>query len=920
MNFFFLMEVPIKRFQKAIINITFSVSTIALSIYPIHIRTAAAAMDVVSSTAVSQQVKTGAKLNNRTKPKKASGDLYAIEPAAGPGGAGGVSAGGAASMGAATSLAIGLGAAAVIGAVAMGAGGGGGGGSDSGGGNDGDDEDRRIRYAPPDISDYTAGPFNDEVLDTKGLTTINASAAYSRGFTGQGVTLGVMDTGVLTTHVDLDDQLLGCYRAESDEIGCDKIDVRFHGGHVAGIAIAEKNNIGMHGVAYDADFYNADIFRDGSTQPVGVTTDKQAKAMDWLVGNNVQVINNSYGFVGSYEDFSPTTVQALYGVGTNINTAYQNAINNDVIMVWSAGNSGRSDPNLQAALPLYFPQFSDLWVSTVAVSTNGGALSSYSNKCGDAAAFCIAAPGGQGGSFASGGDGGILSVSSTGDDRFAYAAGTSMAAPHVSGGLAVILEAFGPGTASNLTAEQVVDLMFATANKTGIYSDPTIYGQGLLDLDAATSPTAPLALASTGSYTMSAPSLTSTSLSFGPAFGDAATSAFGGLSVGAHDQYGRLFSVNLSSLTHNNSSATNGRKLLKRFGSDVTQTLTLNPNTTLEFTKVSSSGDALRTTAFRQSGQNGFDIQKLSFKTQVADGIAMDVHYGMNPGLKFGLQRDGSLDKSLLAADDQSVNPYMNLAGDKGISTAFEVDMNRNVSVQAMGFSSVKEKHDPLIQQDFVEQDEVMGATVQTSYASNNGLNLSAQVGMVQEDENILGTRGQGALSVGQGTPTVYTGVNASYDVQDKLKVIGGFQTGWTQPEIAQNSLFEDISNVRTSSFTLGLTGQNSLRQSDEWGLIVHQPMRVDAAKAEVSLPFGRGDNGEVLSDRQNVDLKPTGRELNVQAFYTTPIEGSFRQKHSRISGTGQSLSFGAGYRMEPGHNKDADPEAIGIMRYNVKF
>ena len=60
--------------------------------------------------------------------------------------------------------------------------------------------------------------------------------------------------------------------------------------------------------------------------------------------------------------------------------------------------------------------------------------------------------------------------------------GTSMAAPMVSGGLALIKQKF-----PNLTNAQVVDRLFAAAVDHDVYSQSSIYGHGLMDLGVATS-------------------------------------------------------------------------------------------------------------------------------------------------------------------------------------------------------------------------------------------------------------------------------------------------------------------------------------------------------------------------------------------------------------------------------------------------
>ena len=107
-------------------------------------------------------------------------------------------------------------------------------------------------------------------------------------------------------------------------------------------------------------------------------------------------------------------------------------------------------------------------IAAVALDSNG-VIADYSNRCGAASTFCIAAPGRH---YAPSGPNGYVTVQ-----------GTSYAAPTVGGALAILKQAF-----PSLGNDELVARLFATANKTGIYEVASIYGQGLVDLDAATHP------------------------------------------------------------------------------------------------------------------------------------------------------------------------------------------------------------------------------------------------------------------------------------------------------------------------------------------------------------------------------------------------------------------------------------------------
>ena len=100
---------------------------------------------------------------------------------------------------------------------------------------------------------------------------------------------------------------------------------------------------------------------------------------------------------------------------------------------------------------------------------SSGVIADYSNHCGAASTFCIAAPGHH--------------YVPYGPDGYVTVQGTSLAAPTVAGSLAILKQAF-----PSLGNDELVTRLFATANKTGIYEVASIYGQGLVDLDAATQP------------------------------------------------------------------------------------------------------------------------------------------------------------------------------------------------------------------------------------------------------------------------------------------------------------------------------------------------------------------------------------------------------------------------------------------------
>ena len=123
----------------------------------------------------------------------------------------------------------------------------------------------------------------------------------------------------------------------------------------------------------------------------------------------------------------------------------------------------------------------------MSVRQEDGRISDFSARCGIAADYCLAAPG-EG-----------VRVAYFGPDKdgnpgargAVTRSGTSLAAPMVTGGLALVQHYF----RDQLSGTEVLSRLLETADRGGVYADAEIYGRGLMDLGAATSPVGEPAIA-----------------------------------------------------------------------------------------------------------------------------------------------------------------------------------------------------------------------------------------------------------------------------------------------------------------------------------------------------------------------------------------------------------------------------------------
>ncbi|HEX4927454.1 MAG TPA: S8 family peptidase, partial [Burkholderiales bacterium] len=347
--------------------------------------------------------------------------------------------------------------------------------------------------APPRSLAYTsAADFQTPEYDAQaGLRWVNASSLYYNGYyrwytgaapdaaagTGVGVKIAVADTGInpregsTGSTIAIDgaasyDYVNNRPGAAADDAG--------HGSHVAGLIAAPRNGAGMQGLAYNATLVD---FKVADSRGVIMASDAQLADMMRRAGDaGAMIINNSWNVPTPITSY---TAQDLQGLVPQLIEASRSYVGKGGVVVFAAGNGAGAQPAMQPGLPYGVSGLEPGWLAVVAID-GSGKLASYSNRCGVAAAWCLAAPGGSP-------DSGLYSMYNNGGYASMY--GTSMAAPHVAAAIAALKSMF-----VNLSYLQIRERLLYTANRGGAYADASTYGQGLIDLAAASSPVGGIAV------------------------------------------------------------------------------------------------------------------------------------------------------------------------------------------------------------------------------------------------------------------------------------------------------------------------------------------------------------------------------------------------------------------------------------------
>jgi len=307
--------------------------------------------------------------------------------------------------------------------------------------------------APPPVTSADGSAVEPNVAG------VGAPDLWALGHRGGGVTVAILDTGVEASHPDLAAQWRGGPGAWYDPYGqhASPIDLNGHGTQTAGIAVGRSSGGTAIGVAPDAQWIAARVFNDAGT---GTSTAIHL-ALQWVLdpdGNPLtsdapRIVNNSWTLStpGCDLGFEPD-LAALVAA--------------DITPVFAAGNFGPASGS--APSPANNPD------AFAVGSVDGAGLIAASSSRGPTTC------GGSTGTYPEIVAPGVNIRSSDRYGMYATGSGTSLAAPHVTGALALLHEAV--PTAS---AEAVRLALRSAAVDLGPTGPDETYGAGRLDILAA---------------------------------------------------------------------------------------------------------------------------------------------------------------------------------------------------------------------------------------------------------------------------------------------------------------------------------------------------------------------------------------------------------------------------------------------------
>ena len=691
----------------------------------------------------------------------------------------------------------------------------------------------------------------------------NAASAWNSGWSGQGVAIAVVDTGIDADSPEFAGRIHSASRdmfSEGSTRGFNATDD--HGTNVAMVAAAARDGTGIMGIAWNATIMALRADTPGSCVSDGQTIEDSdcsfddnaiLRAVDHAMVNGAKVINLSLG-------------------GGAPNTQLRNAIASAValgaVVVVAAGNDGMAEIDDFAAGLVAAGSGGVIVVGSV---DENGVISDFSNRAGGQTQFYIAA---RGETICCTYQDGTLYVD---DEGYAYLfSGTSFSAPQVSGAAALLAQAF-----PSLTGKQIIDILLRSAFDAGAPGRDAIYGRGIMDIARAFQPigttslaggTTPVALGDSTGVTSSA-------------MGDAAASA--SLQSVVLDEYARAFGVELAGTL----GAAHPREPLH--GSVGVQRRSVSGGN--EAMSVSFSIDA------RGKAGDPPRIDQLTLTHEdaaAAKVLAGRVAARLSPktqvGFAFAQTADG-----LVAQLQGHAQPAFMIAGDAGgdfgLHRTTEASFALRHKVGPWGLTFSADSGDALTASVMRRAAEMRGERDRAE-VRDFGVALDRRFGpldaslgltWMQEDETLLGAKFHEAFGLA-GADTLFADVRAGWSFAADWRLGGALRQGWTRARDA--GMVAAGSQLTSRAWSLDLTNADVLGRGDSLGFRLSQPMRVESGGLNLSLPVDY--SYETLAPTYGVrslSLSPQGRELT----------GELAWRGWLWNGAASASLF---YRKDPGH------------------
>ena len=690
-----------------------------------------------------------------------------------------------------------------------------------------------------------------------------AITAWQDGATGKGIKLAIVDSGInpalaeFAGRIDPASRDVAGSRPLSDEDG--------HGTAVAATAAAARNDSQSVGVAFDATILSFRADAPGSCDNEDGCEFFEtaiAQGIDAARVAGAKVINLSLGGTAP---------------GSLLMSAMQRAVSAGIILVISGGNDG-DDPTRGANADPFalvpaqsFPGqviiAGSVGIDSGSGGTNLNLLSNFSNKAGQGQNWYLTALGYR-----------VRTIDHTGTG-YLYS-GTSFSAPVIAGAVALMAQAF-----PNLTGQEIVEILFGSADDLGAAGDDPVYGQGRLNIGRAFQPIGTTSLAGT--------EIQVTDNTFSGGLPEAAGDSGAEGSMGAIilDGYDRAFALNLAK----------GMRT-----AEVRRPLERSLMANLKGAAMQGSRLSVAMSVAERPGSQGIvDMMSMAVgpddarRSRLVAGSAiarLDSKTKANFGFGHGSK---SLERQLTNAQSGAFIVARDISSDPGFQTSSGTGLSMRRDLGFAG-ATVSSEQGKVWQEKRLAGDNAPYRSMSITLDRHFGDDGWGSIGLsrLEEKETLLGGR-LGSLYGSGGSSSLFLDMEARRNLGSGWSATIMGRRGWTEFSTGE---------FTTAAYSFDLAKYGLLRSADRLGFRIAQPLRVESGGMSMLLPTGYDyASGTVTRSVDRLDFTPSGRELDAELSYSTTVGKGW-------------LGANIFARREPGHVDSADPDLGAAIRYTLGF
>ncbi|WAT17671.1 S8 family serine peptidase [Aurantiacibacter sp. MUD11] len=705
----------------------------------------------------------------------------------------------------------------------------------------------------------------------------NAASAWLDGFTGAGVTIAVIDTGIDPDNPEFAGRLSA---ASTDIFGTRGLEgPDDHGNLVSLVAAAGRDDTGILGMAWNSTVLAIRADEPGScagdnlqnpNSDCGFTDTAIAQSIAYAVANDARVINISLGGPG--------------GITVELENAIRDAVTAGALVVVAAGNDG------QGELTDFARQFANAGNGGVIVAGSVDeqyVISDFSNRPGANPAFFLAA---RGEAICCVYENGEIFVD---DEGFAFLfSGTSFAAPQIAGAAALLAQAF-----PHLTGTEIAEILFESAFDAGVMGDDGIYGQGILNIAAAFQPIGTTQLA--GESTALA--LGDSTATGSPAMGDAFTTA--SIPTLITDRYQRAFQTDLAGTLRG---AEVPERLHGAIGRSMRHLSAASTRASVAFSIDATGRQPPRAEALHLRSEDAEQARVLAARVALQLDPEMQLGFGYRQGAE-------GLVAGLQGRERPAFMIATGAAGQTGIIAQTDTAIALRRQLGAWGLTVSAETGSTITAANQRRAAELRGRRAEEDLASF-GVALDRRFGSLDaalgltwtgEDRTVLGARFHEGFGLA-GSDTLFLDADMGLALAEHWRLGAGWRQGFTR--LRRAALLADGSDLTSSAWSLDLQRTGVFADFDRLALRVSQPLRVSTGGLNLSLPSSF--SYETLQPGysvQRLNLAPEGREL----------AGELTWRGELLGGEAAASVF---IRREPGHYENAPDDLGAAFRWSRRF